>query len=184
MICYLIRHGKDDDRFRGGWSHTSLSAQGELDCQMLADYIHSNKDMNIAKIFSSDLLRAKQTAEIISAKINVSVEYLPQFREINNGILADMKNETASIKYPNLYWNTLEWGECYPCGESPHQFYDRIANAWNTFKQAIQDFNGNVMLITHGGVINIIYHLENKLTFSNKSIPFRIKPTEMISFEI
>ena len=52
----------------------------------------------------------------------------------------------------------------------------------NKFRQS--DCNGNVILITHGGVISIIYHIENKLTFSNKNTSFHIKPTEMISFEI
>ena len=29
MILYLIRHGKDDDNIRGGWSHHSLTEKGK-----------------------------------------------------------------------------------------------------------------------------------------------------------
>lgn len=28
MICYLVRHGKDDDSVRGGWSKSPLSDEG------------------------------------------------------------------------------------------------------------------------------------------------------------
>ena len=184
MTCYLLRHGKDNDQLRGGWSAAELTEQGILDIQMLADQIAQKANLNIKKIFASDLPRAKQTAEIIATTLKINVEYLPQFREANNGILAGMDNETASIQFPGLYWNTLEWDECYPSGESPHQFFDRISTAWHNFKKMLKTADSNVLLITHGGVINVIYHMENGIPFSNKNKPFPIKASEMISFEI
>ncbi len=184
MICYLIRHGKDDDRLRGDWSPTPLSEQGISEVQQLADHLAADPNFHVVRIFSSDLLRARQTAEILSSGLRIGVEYLPQFRETNNGVLAGMENAVATEKYPGLFWNTLEWDEGYPDGESPHQFFDRISAAWKTFKQNIQDTEGNVILVTHGGVINVIYHIEHGIQYSNKSKPISIKNAGIIAFNI
>ena len=104
MKCYLVRHGKDDDSVRGGCSDAPLTEQGIEQVNALANDLASNLQLNISRIFSSDLFRAKQTAEIISKAINVPVVYLPQFREVNNGVLAGMKNTEALKKYPGLFW--------------------------------------------------------------------------------
>ena len=103
MKCYLVRHGKDDDSVRGGCSDAPLTEQGIEQVNALANDLASNLQLNISRIFSSDLFRAKQTAEIISKAINVPVVYLPQFREVNNGVLAGMKNTEALKKYPGLF---------------------------------------------------------------------------------
>lgn len=183
MICYIVRHGKDDDSVRGGWSNTPLTVEGKKQVEQLAnDLAHSKLD--IGKVYSSDLVRAKQTAEILGSKLNLDIEYLTEFREVNNGFLAGMKNDLAKVKYPNLYWNTLEWDECYPNGESPHHFFERISNAWELFKKKVRGSNTNVMLVTHGGVINIIYHIEQGLPYSNKTKAISVKNAEIISFEI
>ena len=184
MICYLIRHGKDDNTIRGGWSDTPLTEQGKLEVEILANKLSNDLSLNITRIFSSDLMRAKQTAEIISSKLQVKVEYSPMFREVNNGILAGMKNDLAKEKYPNLFWNTLEWNECYPEDESPKMFFERISYAWNSFKERIRNSKNNVLLVTHGGVINAIYHIENSIPYSNKNKPISVKNAEIISFEI
>lgn len=184
MNCYLVRHGKDDDSVRGGWSAEPLTEQGIEQVKALADNLSSDSQMNIVQIFSSDLLRAKQTAEIISQKIEAPVEYLPQFREVNNGVLAGMKNSEALIEFPGLFWKTLEWDECYPEGESPHIFYDRIRNAWSAFVNSIQSIDGDVLLVTHGGVINVILHIINSLEYSNKTKPFPVKNAELITIRL
>lgn len=184
MRCYLVRHGKDDDSVRGGWSNTPLTEWGIKQVEALANDLISDSRKNIVQIFSSDLLRAKQTAEILSKKLDVPVVYLPQFRETNNGVLAGMKNTEALQKYPGLFWNTLGWDESYPDGESPHAFYDRVRDAWYAFVDRVRDQNGDILLVTHGGVINVILHIVNGLEYSNKTKPFPVKHAALISIEL
>ncbi|SHK32056.1 probable phosphoglycerate mutase [Hathewaya proteolytica DSM 3090] len=169
MNIYLVRHGKDDETVRGGWSKASLTEEGVMQVKKLAEYISShNKELNIKKIYSSDLERASETAGFIAAALNLSVEKAPQFRENNNGELAGIKNDIAKDKYPGLYWNTLLWEQCYPGGESPKLFFHRISNAWTEFTaKSIKD-NENVMLVTHGGVLEIIFSIINNIPYSNK----------------
>jgi len=123
MICYLVRHGKDDETVRGGWSLSGLVDEGKRQVKHLVDYILENKSaLQIEKLYSSDLPRAVETVIPIASALNLTVDYLPEFRETNNGILAGMPNDIANEQFPGLYWSALEWDEAYPQGESPRMF--------------------------------------------------------------
>ena len=165
MIIYLVRHGKDDDTVRGGWSQHPLTPEGIKQTEKLAERLAEN--IAIGHIYSSDLCRAMQTAEIIANKIKLPVISLPQFRETNNGDLAGMKNDIALVRYPGLFWNQLGWEQCYPGGESPKEFYERIATAWRDFSKKIISQSEDVMLVTHGGVIHVILSIVEKRSYSN-----------------
>ena len=108
MKIYITRHAQDDDSVRGGWSENSLTDLGVLESNSLADELSKNQNSyDIGKIYSSDLLRARQTAEIISDKLSVGVEYISGFREVNNGALAGMDNLLADEKYPHFEQRNL-----------------------------------------------------------------------------
>ena len=184
MICYLVRHGKDDETVRGGWSDSSLCSEGIAQVEHLANCLTQDPDFQIGCIFASDLNRTKQTAEILKRSFQMPVEYCPEFREVNNGLLAGMKNELAAIEFPGLYWSTLDWNEAYPEGESPKAFYDRVRNGWENLKKDIRDLPYDVMLVTHGGVINVIQCIEHGIVYSNKTNPFPVGYAEMTTIEI
>lgn len=180
MICYLIRHGKDDDTVRGGWSNAGLTSVGIQQVNKLAKEM-LKKNIDIDCIYSSDLQRAKETSEIIAEYFNVPIIYKPEFRETNNGDLAGMKNETANEKYPGLYWSTLDYSECYPNGESPEIFYNRIKNGWMKFRNEILvQSSKDVVLVTHGGVMEVILCIENGIEYSNKTKHFATLNAKLI----
>lgn len=58
--------------------------------------------------------------------------------------------------------------EHYPNGESPKEFYDRVSSAWENLKQSLVGYDKNVLLVTHGGVINIIKCIADGTKYSNK----------------
>ena len=127
MKIYLIRHGKDDDRYRGGWSDLGLIEEGKKQARQLADFLKEHRqEYPISKIVSSDLKRARQTAEAIQKQLSVPLVLSKNWREMNNGDLAGMPNSVALKKYPGLFFNTLRLDECYPNGESPIIFFNRI----------------------------------------------------------
>jgi len=174
MKIIFVRHGKDDENYRGGWSNLGLVPEGCEQAKRLAKYLkETNAEYGITRIVSSDLPRAKETADILSAGLGGTVETDERLREADNGALAGMSNEEALEKYPGLFWSTLKPDECYPNGESPLQFFTRIKTWFETFLSECKDTEGNVLLVTHGGVINIVYHLVNHMEWSNtkKSVP-------------
>ena len=168
-MIYLMRHGSDDPDRLGGWSRYGLTEEGIRQVNAAKEKLI---DKNIEKIFSSDLKRARETAEIIAEFLGLPVTFSPQFRETNNGVLAGMLKAEAKEKYPELYWSALDWTQAYPGGESPEAFYTRIEKAWREFKTNTK--NKTVLLVSHGGVMNVILCIEKNILYTNKEMRFQI----------
>lgn len=172
MKIYFVRHGKDDENYRGGWSSLGLVPEGIEQAKQLArDFCEKRFEYGITKIVSSDLPRAKETADILAGELEMSVVTDERLREADNGDLAGIPNAEALKKYPGLFWSSLKMDECYPGGESPVQFFTRIKMWFEEFLNACKDAGGNVLVVTHGGVINIIYHLVKGMEWSNAKKP-------------
>lgn len=184
MTIYLVRHGKDDDTIRGGWSNHGLMPAGVEQVNNLAEeMIVAN--INIDYIYSSDLQRAKETSEILSKYLKCPIEYNAGLRETNNGDLAGMKHESANEKYPGLYWSSLAYDECYPNGESPKMFYNCVKTTWLELKNRIlKQSSKNSMIVTHQGVIEVILCVENSIAFSNKAKHFSVPNAQLIPIEV
>lgn len=184
MFCHLIRHGKDDDTVRGGWSNIGLTEYGVEQAHKLGAQLEE-MELGVSCIYSSDLQRAKETAEIVAEYLKVSVIDKPEFREVNNGDLAGMENEEAAEKYPGMYWSDMDFDQCYPNGESPETFYKRVEEGWEKFKEEVRAAGEkNVVLVTHGAVIEAILCKEKYLKYSNKTKNFAIGAGKMISVGI
>ena len=184
MRIFFIRHGKDDGNYRGGWSDMPLVDEGKEQVKKLAKFLEEKEDeYKIEKIISSDLLRAKQTTEIINEKLKVPVEYTERLREMNNGKIAGMLNVEVEKLYPGLYYNTLRMDERYPGGESPIEFYSRITRDFEKIVDENKECK-NLMIVTHSGVINIIYRYINNMEWSNKIKSIKISNASIYSLVI
>ncbi|UOQ86582.1 histidine phosphatase family protein [Gracilibacillus salinarum] len=186
MAIYLVRHAKDDESFRGGWSQKGLINEGIQQATKIGKYLHENqKHFQIDRIISSDLTRARETAANIVESLPLPVEHAEEWREMNNGDLAGISNIEAGEKYPGLYFKSLRMDERYPGGESPIEFFNRIKQAFNETceEQLEKNHKENVLIVTHGGVINIIYHLLNEKEWTNKNKSFPIFYTSIHQLE-
>ena len=177
-MIYLMRHGADPSDRYGGWSAYGLTEKGKAQVHSAKE---SLRNKGITQIYSSDLARAKETAEIVASELSLKIIYLPHFRESNNGLLAGMLKTEAIKRFPGIYWSTLNWTESWPEGESPEQFFLRIRSAWYQFKSQVR--SDNVLLISHGGVMNVILCLENGIPYTNKETKFQIKDAEIIKID-
>lgn len=181
MRIFLVRHGKDDGNYRGGWSLVPLTEEGINQVKKLAEFLNTQKDYyNIEKIISSDLERARQTTNIINEKLNVNVEFTERLREMNNGKIAGILNKDVEKIYPGLYYNTLRMDERYPGGESPIEFHDRIIKDFKDIVKENKNHN-NIMIVTHSGVINIIYRYINNMEWSNKIKSIKVSNASIYS---
>ncbi len=182
MNIYLVRHGDDDERYRGGWSNLPLIEEGIKKAQKLADYLEDSEQIKVDKIISSDLKRAQMTAEIINKKLNLEIVYDSSIRENNNGIFAGMLNEEAIKNYPNAFFSKLKYNEKFPEGESPKEFFHRIRDAFFKIVKENKDVE-NLMIVTHAGVISIIYHIIEKKRWSNRQKSVKIPKTSITKIE-
>ena len=176
MNLLFVRHGKDSDQHRGGWSQLDLLPEGKREAKTLADYLVQHKeDYHFTKMITSDLKGAETTATILAEVLQLPLEKESSLRETNNGDLAGMLNSEADQKFPRLYFRSLAMDEHYPNGESPREFYQRIKTWFQRFLQENNNSDETQIVVTHGGVINIIYHLVNQIEWTNKSNLFHVK---------
>ncbi|MCI3917759.1 histidine phosphatase family protein [Streptococcus intermedius] len=192
MNLLFVRHGKDSDQHRGGWSQLDLLSEGKREAETSANYLAQHKEnYHFTKVITSDLKRAETTAMILAEKLQLPLEKVRDLRETNNGDLAGMLNSEADQKFPHLYFRSLAMDEHYPNGESPIEFYQRIKTWFELFLKENHNSDETQIVVTHGGVLNIIYHLVNQIEWTNKSDLFHAKHcsislvnTETFRFEI
>lgn len=149
-MIYLIRHGLDDERYIGGYSNASLIKEGVEQIIKVKDYIVDN-NISITKIYSSDITRARETANIINQALNKEIIYISTLRELDKGLLTGLKKELAYEQFPE-YKDLTDISKRYPNGESMQDLYDRIVKFINQLSE------DNILLVTHRGVINIFYY--------------------------
>ncbi|WP_150275927.1 histidine phosphatase family protein [Paenibacillus tepidiphilus] len=172
MAIYFIRHGIDDEGYRGGWSQRGLNAAGYRQSEKLGRYLKEHQaEHNIRRIISSDLQRALDTAGEIARELGLPVEASGAWRETNNGVIAGMPNEIVDERFPGLYFSGLGMEERYPGGESPLEFFSRIKLAFEALcqEQISRDPSENIIVVTHGGVINAVYHVIKGVEWTNRS---------------
>ena len=149
MKIFLIRHGEDDERYKGGWNRLPLISRGKRQVSKLANYLEKRqKDFKIEKIISSDIVRTRQTAKIINNKLHLPIEYTRKLREMNNGVLAGMKVKDAIKQYPGVYFRALKMNERYPGGESPIEFRERVIKSFNELVEENKEHE-TIAFVTH-----------------------------------
>ncbi|WP_238649560.1 histidine phosphatase family protein [Paenibacillus piscarius] len=186
MAIYLVRHGADDEGYRGGWSQRGLNTEGYRQSQKLGRYLKENQaSLQIKRIVSSDLARALDTAGELARELELPLERSMEWREMNNGVIAGMPNEIVNERYPGLYFSSLRMDERYPGGESPQEFFSRIGEAFTRLceEQMERGPDDNVMIVTHGGVIDNIYYILKELDWNNQTTPFPAYYTSLHTIE-
>lgn len=150
----FVRHGETDynaQRRIQGHLNVALNETGRLQAAALASYL---ADVPIGAIYSSDLIRAYQTAEPIAEVLGLPITTNENLREINLGVFQGLTGDELrrSPHHADAYemWRTDD--EYAPNGgESFSQLGDRTLAAWEQIAQESQA--ETVLIVTHGGNI-------------------------------
>jgi len=154
MKLLLIRHGEsqaDILNLHEGRADFSLTDCGKLQAQAMSEYIKQH--FEITKIYSSPLLRAKQTAEYLSRTTNINITFDDNLKEYNNGLLAGFTHEEARKRYPEV---KRDCDESLYGMESVNAFAERIRKVYSKIVSECKK-DDIIAIITHGGVINQLY---------------------------
>ena len=162
---YLVRHGKTDWNKQSiiqGHTDIPLNTEGEKEAKELARELNSIK---FDGFFSSDLLRAKKTAEIIAKEHSLAVETTKALRE---RYFADLEGKPAKrLKEISKTISELEESKRFsykhhPLVESDGELMSRFV----TFLREIAVANSDktILVVTHGGVIRVFLILLGFLT--------------------
>ena len=149
---YLIRHGEprlpEGDRICLSRTDLPLSAEGHRQAEQLAAYF---ADMKLGGVYSSDLLRAKETALHISAQATA----LPDLQELGVGDWEGLTFREIRERYPALYARRGEDPTVHimPGGERPADCRDRALTA---LRDLLQKTEGDIAVVAHAGVNRLI----------------------------
>ena len=152
MELMLIRHG-DATPGTGGPDYP-LSDLGREQARLLAERLAASPP---DRLYSSTVLRARQTAEIVSARLAMAAVFDRDLREIDTGKLATMPREERKKVYPHLYRKdgTFILDFASVGGEDGPGFGKRVARAMHdVLLSRHAHTEERVAVIAHGGVIN------------------------------
>lgn len=176
---YLLRHGQTDwnlEQKIQGHLDIPLNETGRKEALICLEKIVS---FDINNIVSSDLIRAKESAQIINEKLHLPICFDSRLREIHFGdlqgrIIQGIKqNEWDVFNKKPRQLNAESLNDVYHRVKS---FFDEIDNAKNT------------LVVTHGGVIRMAKYLsQNPHSFDwneyeKTALHLKIKNTEVFKW--
>lgn len=147
---FLVRHGETQwnaERRLQGQSNSPLTEQGQQQAKRVGERVAA---YGITHIISSDLGRAKQTAEIIAEFTGCPVSTDPRLRELNMGVLETRK--LAELTAEEEQWrhsliNGSPQGRI-PGGETMAEAAERMHQALNACREL--PAGSRVLLVSHG----------------------------------
>lgn len=148
MTLYLIRHGETTLNVARVVqpADTPLSARGEAQAAALA---HRLATVGLAGILSSDLPRARQTAEHLARATGLTVHTTALLQERNFGALRGRPYDALGV-------DPLRMDEAPPEGESRVQFERRVAEAFDQALRLQAALGGPLAVVTHGLVVKAL----------------------------
>lgn len=176
----LVRHGETDwnkEKRCQGWTDIPLNETGILQAKNISKQI---KKEDFSAVYTSDLKRAFQTAQIINESLHLPVNAVKELRELNHGQAEGEKDiwkiygDILKIMYDNTH------PDCFqiriPFGENRKEVLERLLPF---LKKIAQKHKGkNVLLVSHGNLMVSLY-----LAFHKNDFMFKNGDALMISYD-
>ena len=165
---YFVRHGQTDWNVQGklqGHADIPLNDAGRMEAAGLSKKICA---INFDLCFSSDLQRAIETAQILTATRPLAIKLIPALRERNFGLWEG-----------RLFSELLEYekrGQPFPEIETDEEIQKRTSSLLD---EIVNNYPGaTILVVTHGGVIrSLLAHLLNIDSSSIRSIQMKTMAT-------
>lgn len=155
-MIYFVRHGLDDERYVGGHSDIGLVKEGIEEIKKIGSFL-VEEHLPINKIYVSDVKRAKESAEIINNYLHLEIIEDKSLRELDKGDITG-KLKSSLSENERYYLKSKDKMLKFPNGESMQDLYDRINNLYKSNYFLDKD---NSLIVTHRGVINMLYFILN-----------------------
>lgn len=166
---YIFRHGETElnrqKRWQGSGMDYDLTEKGIEQAQLLTEKLQGK---NIEAIYSSPLIRARHTAEVVAAALNVPVIVKDDLRECFYGeaegqLIADLQREVPQIVNN---WSSPRFMDLrFSGGESKQEALLRVLGV---LEQSAEDEAAVIGIAIHGGTMA---SLLNHFGFSFDVIP-------------
>jgi broad specificity phosphatase PhoE len=141
----LARHGETDWNRDGIWQGHGDPPLNDLGRQQAMELTARLADVEIDALYSSDLRRAYETAEIIGRAKGLEITAEPDLREMDVGSWSGLTSEEIATQFP---------GMTYHDGEEREAFDARAVGVLHRIAGAHE--GSRVVVVTHGGVVRAL----------------------------
>jgi broad specificity phosphatase PhoE len=153
-LVILVRHGQTDENVSGrisGQGPAPLNARGLEQARLAADVLAS---LGVTQLFSSPVMRARQTAELLHQRLQVPIMEMSELREVEYGewegkhfndmrshpIGQQVLHDPSAVAFAN--------------GERLTEVQQRGVQAIETIRQTYPQ--GIIVMVSHGDVIRTV----------------------------
>jgi broad specificity phosphatase PhoE len=160
MKLYFIRHGESEANIQHVISNYAspfgLTERGRQQVHALADRL---KDRPIATMYSSPVLRAMDTADILYGSLDLPYRVTEALREYNCGIL-EGKSDEESWRLHRQYYEAWTLRHDYLSKPEGGESFIDIQNRFVPFIESIKsNSEEHILLVGHGGLFHLMLPL-------------------------
>lgn len=168
---YIVRHGQTDCNRRGiiqGETDTPLNEEGIKQATTMASDL---KHIKFDAVFSSDLIRAKKTAEIIAFEKKLAVETTKLLRERRYGRFNGKPSELMKEFFDE--WEVLSKKE--RLDYKPYEEYETdgevVIRLITFLRETTVAYPGkNVLIVCHGGIMRVLLNHLSEETYLRRAV--------------
>jgi probable phosphoglycerate mutase len=157
-----------------------LSERGREQAERLAERLAGRR---WSGFYTSDLTRCRETAAPIAQRLGQEPVALQELREIYLGEWEGLTRHDLEARYPDFWQRWLQkpdW-DIVPSGEGAAAFERRVDQVLERLVEGHPD--GDVLVVTHGGVIQVALGHTVGLDGTAGLFPFRISNASLTTIE-
>lgn len=152
---YVVTHTESQhhiDDLVGGWYDSSLTERGRQQAFAVADRLADLTDTT-PRIVSSDLARARETAEPIAARFDTDFTSMPDLREMSQGSGEGKPQAWFDERFTAAPEDNRLDHRSYEDGETKREMMTRIYRAMD---EILEDDAPVQMIVTHGFALTFV----------------------------
>ncbi|MCE7734268.1 MAG: histidine phosphatase family protein [Candidatus Heimdallarchaeota archaeon] len=163
---FLIRHCEDVASQMGKFEDLKLTINGESQAREIAKFLKSEA---LTSIFTSPMERAKQTAQIISQDLELSIIESDLLKDRDVGTVAGMSYEKVQKQYSQLLsQSTFSSGFKFPGGETNGEVFQRAQQFIDKYINTSGGTNQSILIVSHSLTLNYLIYILQNLGFQDE----------------
>jgi 2,3-bisphosphoglycerate-dependent phosphoglycerate mutase len=177
MKLYFVRHTESEANVKRIYSNRDLphplTERGRKQAQALARNL---KGQGIQVLYNSPIPRAVETAEILSAVLEIPHQTTAALREFDCGVIEGKSYDKGAARYEKVLRDWMEltyWESSIEGGESYLDMKDRFLPFIDGLVEEHGDTRTNIALVGHGG----LYRCMLPLILENVPVTFAMEHT-------
>jgi len=160
MKLYFVRHGESDANVQHVISNREsafhLTPRGQAQAHTLAETL---RDISMTAIYASPVLRARETADVVSRSFHLPYQVTEALREYDCGILEEKSDEESWKLHGEIAEDWVLNHNYLRKPEGGESFLD-IQNRFLPFIESLKDgIDKHILLIGHGGLFHLMLPL-------------------------